>query len=116
MFGFGLAFFGFSNDSTILKKDLTLADCGGDLEIWAEALQPLLTTEHFLDVEKVKTMGKNCSKCGSDKGCLKCHWPLAVRYWRNLEMRGKFAEGYIGGGKTKALKISSSKVDLIVET
>ncbi len=99
-------------DATVLERDLTLAECGDDLERWAGEIETLLSTEHFCDVQKVKMKTKNCSKCKSDAGCLKCWWPLAVRHWRNLETKGRYAEGYTGSGRAKALKIGMSKMDM----
>ena len=87
--------------------DLELpAEAELSLEAWAEGMQGLLTVEsHRATVELVKKNGAGiCSSCRWSSGCHRCDWVKAVRYYRNIEVRGRFLEGYGPAAKAKARK------------
>ena len=65
-------------------------------EDWANAVLEHLSGEHQELCTEVllKSMDEGpCSKCGGG-GCRHCVFWRAVRYWRNIEVGGKNAEGY----------------------
>ena len=86
-----------SADEVGLDMKLSLEVAGGDIEyFWAQSVIQILTPEHRAKAEAVKSKHPvpGCSKCGDTGKCARCYWPHVVMYWRNLEMQGKYAEGY----------------------
>jgi hypothetical protein len=82
----------------------------GDLEGWAEGMVTLLLPAHQEDLAKVKAHGIGiCATCRWKSGCKNCYWPKTVRYWRNLELRGKHLEGYSDAVKAKAKAKAKAK-------
>ena len=63
---------------------------------WAAVVMELLSEEHkalCTEVALKEADGTPCKKKCS-KGCWRCVFWMAVRYWRNVELGGKATEGY----------------------
>ena len=62
---------------------------------------------HQAEVDNVKAEGAGvCPKSKMSSGCHNCSWPKTVRYFRRLESKGLFMEGY----KPAAKAASKSKI------
>ena len=94
-----------------VPAEFSLEASGGDLEYWATNIVEILTDQHRAEVEKVKKKYPipGCGRC-KHVGCDRCDWVKAVRYWRNLETQGRFAEGYADSVKTNVMKRGSFAV------
>ena len=76
------------------------------LQAWAEQMveHGQLFEAHMKDVERVRLADKGvCSQCNFSAGCRKCWWPKTVRYWRRIETRDDYWEGYNPGAKAAAM-------------
>ena len=80
-------------------------------EHWAEQVMELLLPSHLEDVQRVRaTMPGICSSCRWSSGCHRCCWWKTVRYWRRVETKGHFMEGYSEPVMAKAkAKLSKAK-------
>ena len=76
------------------------------LQAWAQQMveHGQLFEAHMKDVERVRLADKGvCSQCRFSAGCRKCWWPKTVRYWRRIECRDHYWEGYSPGAKAAAM-------------
>ena len=75
------------------------------LEHWAGCMMEhgMLFEAHMKDVERVREAAKGvCSHCNFRAGCPRCWWPKTGRYWRRIERRSEFMEGYTAAAKAAA--------------
>ena len=86
-------------------------------------MKDFLLEAHQKDVQRVKeTGGGVCSTCRWTSGCRHCDWRKTVRYWRRVETKNLYLEGYMESfvkavkAKAKAKAEAKAKAKVKVKT